>query len=40
MLLDKSFGAPRISKDGVTLAKDIELGDNFENMGARAGGRV
>ena len=35
MVLDKSFGAPRISKDGVTVAKEIELGDKFENMGAQ-----
>ncbi|GAG21236.1 unnamed protein product, partial [marine sediment metagenome] len=33
--LDKSFGAPRISKDGVTVAKEIELSDKFENMGAQ-----
>src|SRR5204863_9446539 len=33
--LDKSFGAPRISKDGVTVAKEIELDDKFENMGAQ-----
>src|SRR5262249_24662264 len=31
----KSFGAPRVSKDGVTVAKEIELGDKFENMGAQ-----
>ncbi|MBM3518195.1 MAG: chaperonin GroEL [Alphaproteobacteria bacterium] len=35
VLLDKSFGAPRISKDGVTVAKEIELSDKFENMGAQ-----
>jgi chaperonin GroEL len=35
VLLDKSFGAPRISKDGVTVAKEIELADKFENMGAQ-----
>ena len=35
VLLEKSFGAPRISKDGVTVAKDIELSDKFENMGAQ-----
>jgi chaperonin GroEL len=35
VILDKSFGAPRISKDGVTVAKEIELGDKFENMGAQ-----
>ena len=35
VLLDKAFGAPRISKDGVTVAKEIELADKFENMGAQ-----
>jgi chaperonin GroEL len=35
VLLEKSFGAPRISKDGVTVAKEIELSDKFENMGAQ-----
>ncbi len=35
VLIEKSFGAPRISKDGVTVAKDIELTDKFENMGAQ-----
>jgi chaperonin GroEL len=35
VLLDKSFGAPRISKDGVAVAKEIELPDRFENMGAQ-----
>jgi len=35
VLLDKAFGAPRISKDGVTVAKEIELEDKFENMGAQ-----
>ena len=35
VVLDKSFGAPRISKDGVTVAKEIELTDKFENMGAQ-----
>jgi chaperonin GroEL len=35
VVLDKSFGAPRITKDGVTVAKDIDLTDNFENMGAQ-----
>ncbi|MAT23279.1 MAG: chaperonin GroEL [Rhodobiaceae bacterium] len=35
VVLDKSFGAPRITKDGVTVAKDIELQDKFENMGAQ-----
>jgi chaperonin GroEL len=34
-VLDKSFGAPRITKDGVTVAKEIELDDSFENMGAQ-----
>ena len=34
-MLDKSYGAPRITKDGVTVAKDIELADKFENMGAQ-----
>src|SRR5436305_12736262 len=34
VVLDKSFGAPRITKDGVTVAKEIELEDKFENMGA------
>ena len=33
VILDKSFGAPRITKDGVTVAKEIELADKFENMG-------
>jgi chaperonin GroEL len=35
VVMDKSFGAPRISKDGVTVAKEIELADKFENMGAQ-----
>jgi chaperonin GroEL len=35
VVLDKSFGAPRITKDGVTVAKEIELSDKFENMGAQ-----
>ncbi|MBB1492212.1 MULTISPECIES: chaperonin GroEL [unclassified Paracoccus (in: a-proteobacteria)] len=35
VILDKSFGAPRITKDGVTVAKEIELTDKFENMGAQ-----
>jgi chaperonin GroEL len=35
VVLDKSFGAPRMTKDGVTVAKDIELADKFENMGAQ-----
>jgi chaperonin GroEL len=34
VMLDKSFGPPRISKDGVTVAKEIELADSFENIGA------
>src|SRR5689334_8413394 len=35
VVIDKSFGAPRITKDGVTVAKEIELDDKFENMGAQ-----
>ncbi len=35
VILDKSYGAPRITKDGVTVAKEIELSDKFENMGAQ-----
>src|SRR6185503_2148369 len=35
VLLDKSYGAPRITKDGVAVAKEIELKDKFENMGAQ-----
>src|SRR5258705_9149186 len=35
VILDKSFGAPRTTKDGVTVAKEIELADRFENMGAQ-----
>src|SRR5437762_13550670 len=35
VVIDKSFGAPRITKDGVTVAKEIELEDKFENMGAQ-----
>ena len=35
VVLDKSFGAPRITKDGVSVAKEIELSDKFENMGAQ-----
>ncbi len=35
VIIDKSFGAPRITKDGVTVAKEIELDDKFENMGAQ-----
>ncbi len=34
-MIDKSFGAPRITKDGVSVAKEIELEDKFENMGAQ-----
>src|SRR5450432_3436734 len=35
VIIDKSYGAPRITKDGVTVAKEIELLDKFENMGAQ-----
>jgi chaperonin GroEL len=35
VVLDKSYGAPRITKDGITVAKEIELEDKFENMGAQ-----
>src|ERR1700709_2081136 len=35
VVIEKSFGAPRITKDGVTVAKEIELVDKFENMGAQ-----
>ena len=35
VVIDRSFGAPRITKDGVTVAKEIELADKFENMGAQ-----
>src|SRR5258706_6786686 len=35
VVIDKAFGAPRITKDGVTVAKEIELVDKFENMGAQ-----
>src|SRR5208283_3205465 len=35
VVLEKSFGAPRVTKDGVTVAKEIELSDKFENMGAQ-----
>jgi len=35
VVLDKSFGAPTVTKDGVSVAKEIELEDNFENMGAQ-----
>ena len=36
VIIEKSFGAPRITKDGVTVAKEIELKDKFENLGAQA----
>ena len=39
VILDKSYGAPRITKDGVTVAKEIELEDKFEGCGANAGDR-
>ena len=35
VVIEKSYGAPRVSKDGVTVAKEIELADKFENMGAQ-----
>ncbi len=35
VVIEKSFGAPRITKDGVTVAKEVELSDRFENMGAQ-----
>ena len=35
VVIEKSFGAPRITKDGVTVAKEIELSDRFENLGAQ-----
>ncbi|HXF29852.1 MAG TPA: TCP-1/cpn60 chaperonin family protein, partial [Chlamydiales bacterium] len=35
VIIDKSYGAPHITKDGVTVAKEIELEDKFENMGAQ-----
>src|SRR6185436_14957092 len=35
VVLDKGFGAPRITKDGVTVAKEVELANKFENMGAQ-----
>ncbi|RLG31854.1 molecular chaperone GroEL, partial [Methanosarcinales archaeon] len=35
VLIEKSWGSPKISKDGVTVAKEIELADRFENMGAQ-----
>ena len=37
VVIDKAFGAPRITKDGVTVAKEIELADKFENMGEQIG---
>ena len=37
VVMDKSFGAPRITKDGVSVAKEIELKDKFENMAAQIG---
>ena len=40
VILDKSFGAPTITKDGVTVAKEIELEDKFQNMGAQMGKEV
>src|ERR1700676_279179 len=40
VVLDKSYGAPRMTKDGVTVAKEIELEDKFENMGAQMGREV
>src|ERR1051326_6990735 len=39
VVLDKSYGAPRITKDGVTVAKEIELEDKFANMGPQMGAR-
>ena len=35
MVLDKSFGSPTVTKDGVSVAKEVELKDKFENMGAQ-----
>ena len=35
VVIEKSFGAPRVTKDGVSVAKEIELSDKFENMGAQ-----
>src|SRR5439155_21116633 len=35
VVLEKSFGAPTVTKDGVTVAKEIDLGDRFQNMGAQ-----
>src|SRR3954452_25410812 len=40
VVLDESFGAPRITKDGVTVAKEIELSDKFDNKGAQMGREV
>ena len=40
VVIEKSFGAPRITKDGVTVAKEIELADKFENLGAHSGARL
>src|SRR6266576_978525 len=40
VVLDKSFGAPNVTKDGVTVAKEVELEDKFENMGAQMGKEV
>src|ERR1700759_1914515 len=40
VVLQKSFGSPRITKDGVTVAKEIELAQPFENMGAKLGAAV
>ena len=37
VVIDKKFGAPTVTKDGVTVAKEIELEDKFENMGAQIG---
>ena len=39
VVIEKSYGAPRITKDGVTVAKEIELADKFENLGAQLGAR-
>src|SRR5439155_20281113 len=40
VVLEKSWGAPTVTKDGVTVAKEIELADKFENMGAQRGKEV
>ena len=40
VVLDKSFGAPTVTKDGLSVAKEIELEDKFENMGAQMEGSV